>query len=92
MMFILVSYDIIDDRRRNKVANVLKNYGERVQYSVFECILEKDRVEKLIETVNKLINKQEDSVRIYQICDACLRKTRVCGVGKITEDREMFIV
>lgn len=91
-MFILVSYDIVDDRRRSKVANALKNYGRRVQYSVFECILERDRIKKMIEVINGLINKQEDSVRIYQLCDTCLRKTKVCGVGKITEDEEMFIV
>ena len=91
-MFILVSYDIVDDRRRSKVANILKNYGRRVQYSVFECILERDSIKRLIETINKLIDKQEDSVRIYQLCDVCLKKTKVYGVGRITEDEEMFIV
>ena len=39
-MFILVTYDIKDDKKRNKVCNILKDYGNRVQYSVFECYLE----------------------------------------------------
>lgn len=38
-MFYLISYDIPDDRRRVRVAKTLKDYGDRVQYSVFECIL-----------------------------------------------------
>ena len=91
-MFVLVSYDIVNDRRRSKIANTLKNYGERVQYSVFECILERDKIKRMVEAVNKLINKQEDSIRIYQLCDTCSRKIQVYGTGKITEDEEMFII
>jgi len=91
-MFILVSYDIVNNKRRRKVANALKNYGKRVQYSVFECILERDTVRRMIEVINKLIDKEEDGVRIYQLCDACLRKIKVCGMGKVTEDERMFIV
>ncbi len=91
-MFVLVSYDIVDDRRRSKVANTLKNYGERVQYSVFECILERDKIKRMTETVNKLINKEEDSVRIYQLCDTCLRKIQVHGTGQVAKDEEMFII
>ena len=91
-MFVVVSYDVMDDKRRLKVSRKLEDYGRRVQYSVFECILERDRIKRLIETINKLIDKQEDSVRIYQLCDVCLKKTKVYGVGRITEDEEMFIV
>ena len=91
-MFVLVSYDIVDNKRRFKVANTLKNYGTRVQYSVFECILEANRIKKMVEEVNKIIDMEKDSVRIYQLCDGCLKKTQVCGMGEITEDRDMFIV
>jgi len=91
-MFVLASYDIKDNKRRGKVANTLKNYGERVQYSVFECILDRDKLRRMIEAINKVIDKKEDSVRIYQFCDVCSRKIRVCGIGKIAEDEKMFIV
>ena len=43
-MFYLVTYDITDDQRRTKVAKILEDFGDRVQYSVFEMIL--DRVEQ----------------------------------------------
>jgi CRISPR-associated protein Cas2 len=39
-MLILVSYDVPDDRRRTRLAHALKDFGERVQYSVFECRLD----------------------------------------------------
>ena len=55
-MFVIVSYDIQDDRRRAKIMKTLKDYGQWVQYSVFECDLEeadylkmRARLEKLIE-------------------------------------------
>ncbi|MCA9742068.1 CRISPR-associated endonuclease Cas2, partial [candidate division KSB1 bacterium] len=38
-MLLLVSYDIVDDKQRTKLAKRLQNYGQRVQYSVFECDL-----------------------------------------------------
>ena len=38
-MFILVSYDIPNDKRRLKVMKAVQDYGTRVQYSVFECEL-----------------------------------------------------
>ena len=39
-MFYLVCYDIVSDRRRNKVSKLLEAYGLRVQKSVFECVLD----------------------------------------------------
>jgi CRISPR-associated endonuclease Cas2 len=46
-MLYVVSYDIADDARRVRVHATLRNYGTRVQYSVFECDLEPGQVEEL---------------------------------------------
>ncbi len=46
-MFVLVCYDITDDRRRYRVASELENFGCRVQYSVFECHLEEPQLQEL---------------------------------------------
>jgi CRISPR-associated protein Cas2 len=43
-MYLVVSYDIHDDKRRNRIHKVLKNFGERIQFSVFECDLTKDQL------------------------------------------------
>ena len=40
-MYVVVSYDITNDRRRLKVMKTLEGFGERVQYSVFECRLKR---------------------------------------------------
>ena len=78
-MFIVISHDIKDDKRRNKVCNELKNYGEHVQYSVFECDLSRIQMEKLQADLSNLINKRQDNIRCYFLCQKCLDKIVVRG-------------
>ena len=55
-MLILVSYDVPDDRRRTRLAHALKDFGERVQYSVFECRLDERAQQTLRERLARLID------------------------------------
>jgi CRISPR-associated protein Cas2 len=66
-MFYLVCYDIVSDRRRNKVSKILEGYGLRVQKSVFECVLDEKQYETLSKYLTRLVNKREDQVRFYPI-------------------------
>lgn len=91
-MFYLVSYDISDDRRRVKLAKAMKDFGDRVQYSVFECILSKDLLEKMISRIDKIIRKEEDSVRIYDLCTQCEKNIRIIGQGTVSEVEDVYIV
>ncbi len=50
-----------------KVAKECQNYGQRVQNSVFECVLDEARYIRLKNTLCKLINKEADSLRFYQL-------------------------
>ena len=69
-MFVLVSYDVNvksdgGQRRLRRVAKVCKDYGQRVQLSVFECIVDPTQWTQLR---NKLINEidpKKDSLRFY---------------------------
>jgi len=54
-MFYLVSYDIPDDKRRTKLAKTIKDFGDRVQYSVFECLLDKSLLDKMTDRIDKII-------------------------------------
>ncbi len=91
-MFYIVSYDIPDDKRRTKLAKILKDYGDRVQESVFECILDKNLLDKMAEKINKVINQKEDSVRVYALCANCEKNIRIMGIGKVTCDEEVYII
>lgn len=91
-MFIVVSYDITSDKRRNKIANILKDYGTRVQYSVFECVLKIEKYKEMVERILKIYNINEDTVRIYHICNSCKKKLKIYGIGEVTEDKEIYTI
>jgi CRISPR-associated protein Cas2 len=91
-VLIVVSYDVPDDRRRTRLAHMLKDFGVRVQYSVFECLLEADQVDRLRERVTKLIDAGKDSVRLYRFCLDCGSKVELHGQGKVTEDPEVGVL
>ncbi len=91
-MFYLVSYDIPDDRRRTRLAKTIKDFGDRVQYSVFECNLEGNLLDQMIHRIEKIVDLKEDSVRIYALCGACERVIRIIGTGEVTRDQEVYIL
>jgi len=91
-MFCLVSYDITDDRRRLKLSKILLDYGDRVQYSVFECILDKKLLDKMIGSIYKTVSEDEDSVRIYTLCAGCVKDIAVIGYGEVSEDKDVYII
>jgi CRISPR-associated protein Cas2 len=67
---ILVSYDVSTEtaegrRRLRKVAQICKDYGQRVQKSVFECTVSPTQCERLRQYLLDNIDKSEDSLRIY---------------------------
>ncbi len=86
LRFTLVTYDIVDDRRRLKVAKIMEDFGERVQYSVFECFLTRRQRELLIRRLKGVINQEEDSVRIYDLGSLDPMDIEVIGSGKVPEE------
>jgi CRISPR-associated protein Cas2 len=92
-MFIVISYDIPDDRRRTKVMKALKDFGQHVQYSVFECDLKRDDYARLRQRLKKLVNPRQDNVRFYVLSQEDLKKRRVWGVERNEVDvRPWYLV
>ncbi|MFQ5869760.1 MAG: CRISPR-associated endonuclease Cas2 [Candidatus Zixiibacteriota bacterium] len=85
-MFVIVTYDIQNDRRRTKIMKTLKDYGQWVQYSVFECSLKESDYLKMKARLSKLIQSEEDSVRFYFLCERDVaRIERIGGVQPLSE-------
>ncbi|MCM1537671.1 MAG: CRISPR-associated endonuclease Cas2 [bacterium] len=71
-MLVLITYDVSTQdaagkSRLRKVAKECVNYGQRVQNSVFECILDASQVLLLKDKLISLINEKEDSLRFYYL-------------------------
>ena len=90
--FVLVVYDISDDRRRTKLHNALLDFGTPVQYSVFECMLTAKELRWMKKAVFKVIKPKVDRVRFYYLCERCVKKTEVTSGVEIVSDEESAIV
>lgn len=79
MRLYIVTYDIPCDKRRNKIANLLEGYGQRVQLSVFECFLNPSKYEELKQRLKRVVNLEEDSIRFYPLSSRTLRDVELWG-------------
>ena len=91
-MFVVVSYDVANveaggARRLRRVAKACKDYGQRVQYSVFECIVDPAQWTVLRDRLIKEINLKEDSLRFYFLGSNWRRRVEHIGAKK-TIDQE----
>jgi CRISPR-associated protein Cas2 len=91
-MYVLVSYDIAKDATRGKVARFLKNFGERVQLSVFECDLDGDMYRKMKRGIEELIDKEADRVRYYRLCRECVGRVVVSGWGESPRESDFEMI
>ena len=83
-MFVLVTYDVNTETeagkaRLRKVAKQCQNYGQRVQNSVFECLIDAAQCKQLKHRLGQLINPEKDSLRFYYLGDEW--RSRVEHIG-----------
>ncbi len=83
-MFVLITYDVNTEteagkKRLRKVAKACQDYGQRVQNSVFECVIDPARFRFLRARLEKLIDKEKDSLRFYFLGDEW--KNRIEHIG-----------
>ncbi|TVR49020.1 MAG: CRISPR-associated endonuclease Cas2 [Puniceicoccaceae bacterium] len=79
VMLVIIAYDITDPKRLKKVADCCKDFGLRVQYSVFECRLESDRLAELWRRLCALADPEEDKLIAYPIHGGDVRKIKIYG-------------
>ncbi len=88
----VVCYDIADDQRRNRVAQALLDFGERVQESVFVATLDEELHARMMDRLVGLIAALEDRVHVFPLCAACAGKVRVLGRSEMPEERAWYVV
>ena len=91
-VFVVVSYDIKDNRRRTRVHKTLKNYGQWMQYSVFECRIDKSAYLRLRARLEDVIDLQDgDSVRFYFLCEEDARRIERLGGEQPLSETALFV-
>lgn len=91
-MFTIISYDVVEDKRRTRVAKLLEGYGKRVQYSVFECDLNQQELRAVGRELRSLIDLNTDSVRCYRLDEAAVQRIAIYGIGKVTTQPTHYLV
>ncbi|MBC3537951.1 CRISPR-associated endonuclease Cas2 [Megasphaera hominis] len=81
---VLIIYDIVDNKQRNKMVKCLERYGVRVQKSAFEALLGRKKYTRLIEESQRIIDPSTDSLRIY-ILDSIIN-VYTWGLGERKEE------
>lgn len=84
-MLVLITYDVSTQdaagrKRLRKVAKECVNYGQRVQNSVFECILDASQLLLLKDRLASMINEEEDSLRFYYLGNKYQTKVEHFGI------------
>ena len=95
-MFVLITYDVNTENkegktRLRKVAKVCKNYGQRVQNSTFECIIEPAQYSYLKSQLSNIIDKDTDSLRFYNMGNNYKRKIEYIGKENILQQDKVLI-
>lgn len=83
----IICYDVNTEtaagrRRLTAVAKACKDYGQRVQNSVFECLLEPPKMVELKSRLTRLIEPETDSLRFYYLGDSWREKVEHIGAKK----------
>lgn len=96
-MYILITYDVNTttkdgERRLRKVADACKDYGQRVQNSVFECELTESQFVILKERILGIIDDGTDSVRVYHLSKNYSNRIEVMGKETAYNVKETLII
>lgn len=96
-MFVLVTYDVetttADGKRRlREVAKICMNYGQRVQNSVFECLVDPLQYKQLKTKLMKIIDEERDSLRFYNIGSKWKRKVEHVGAKPSYDPEGLLLI
>ena len=83
-MLVVITYDVNTEtpagkKRLRKVAKQCLNYGQRVQNSVFECLIDAAQLQQLKYQLTEIINPETDSLRFYNLGNNWRRRVEHIG-------------
>lgn len=96
-MFVIISYDVSTEdsngqRRLRRVAKACRDYGQRVQYSVFECIVDPAQWAALKNRLVSEIDPKKDSLRFYYLGANWKRRVEHVGAKESIDQEGPLVV
>lgn len=95
-MQVVIAYDVSTEtpagrKRLRKVAQACKDFGQRVQKSVFECSVNEMQYEQLLRRLLGIIEEREDSLRIYRLIEPKEKHVEVYGLNRTVDFEEPLL-
>lgn len=96
-MMIIITYDVnttsLDGQRRlRKVAKICEKYGQRVQNSVFECLLDSTQYIYIKNELLHVIDNNDDSLRFYKLGNEYKNSIEVIGKRQVFSQDDLLIL
>ncbi len=96
-MLVLITYDVNTEdaagrKRLRRIAKECVNYGQRVQNSVFECLLDAAQCRKLQAALCAIMDKEKDSLRFYYLGNRYENKIEHFGVKQTYQPEGTLIL
>ena len=86
-VFVLIIYDIIENKKRIKLSKMLLGYGFRIQKSAFEAVISKKKYNELLERLPAYASAA-DSIKVYKI----IGRGQVVSFGKAEENKNEDVI
>lgn len=90
-MLWLICFDISDDKTRRRAVKVLEGYGDRIQYSVFECLVSRRQLRTIQTKINKVID-DTDKVLYYPICGKDILLRYADGAAQVHWPAALYVI
>ena len=87
----IVTYDVVDDRRRDHVASLLSGIGWRIEFSVFEVELHDEDIDGLVEELTETIDVDTDRIHLFPSCDCDVERVLI-GQATLPSEERFYIV
>jgi CRISPR-associated protein Cas2 len=96
-MMVLITYDVntVDKdgkKRLRKVAKQCQNYGQRVQNSVFECLIDPSQLAQLKHNLETMIDMEKDSLRFYYLGNNWKKRVEHIGAKEVVDIEGPIII
>ena len=88
----IAAYDIPEDRRRLKIANLLNSHGDRIQRSVFIITVNTQEHEALMKKITEIAAASTDIVQMFKQCSTCRESTTSLGQSHIPREQHWWII
>ena len=88
----VICYDIADDRRRNRVATALLDFGRACRRAFLWRIWTRNWRARMKERVERLVDADWDRLHVFEMCAGCAKRVWTVGSAELEREAEWYVI